>query len=101
MSVDCDLLGRFNKIIAIGAINLLIKNGENENKITNNNSATYRDTSTAINKAIAIDKQAEEKIQQPKGGGDLPSKEVESPANKTKPMLVKSASCPPLGDSKQ
>ena len=85
--LEDDSTKNFKKIIAIGAINLLIKNGENENKITNNNSATYTDTSTAINKAIAIGKEAE-KIQQPKGGGDLPSKEVESPENKIKTTVI-------------
>ncbi len=65
------LLENFSKIIAINAINFLIKDGANQDKITNNNSVIYRD----ISEAISIEA---EKAKQAKGDDDIPSEEVES-----------------------
>ena len=63
--LENDSLENICKIIAINAINFSIKDDKNQNKITNNNSAIYRDIYEAI------DKEAKNK----------------SPENEIKPLL--------------
>ena len=71
-----DLLDKFNEIIAINAINFLIKNGANQSKITNNNSAIYREIDQKIQKPIKQVEQEAGKIKQTAGDNDTPNNET-------------------------